>query len=123
MFLPRQMWHCHAGRGALYSRGHNCGALLIRIDSVGLRQAVEFASLGQRNTVSNPRRQQQLRIRSRFSEEPMSLASLHGAERLFAELAVRMLLRNAQEPESTGLRLRRRDRGGAYPSGERPGHK
>ena len=103
------MWHCHAGRGALYSRGHNCGALLIRIDSVGLRQAVEFASLGQRNTVSNPRRQQQLRIHSRLSEEPMSLASLHAAERLFAKLAVRMLLRDAEEPESAGLRLHRRD--------------
>jgi len=50
-----------------------------------------------------------LPIRSRFDEEVMCLEDLQVAERLFAKLAVRMLLRDNQEPEPAGLRLHRRD--------------
>ena len=57
--------------------------------------------------MSSQRNERQLRIRSRFDEEAMSLDSLHAAERLFAKLAVRMLLRNTPESESAGPRLHR----------------
>jgi hypothetical protein len=57
--------------------------------------------------VSSQRGERQLRIRSGLDEEPVSLDSLHAAERLFAKLAVRMLLGNASEPESAGPRLHR----------------
>ena len=56
----------------------------------------------------NQRGERQLRIRSRYDEEPMSLDSLHAAERIFAKLAVRMILSNGSEPNSAGPRLHRR---------------
>ena len=59
--------------------------------------------------MSNSRRQRHLELRRGFDEEQMSLDSLHSAERLFAKLAVRALLREAIEPESAGLRLHHRD--------------
>ena len=59
--------------------------------------------------MSTRRRKRELRICSRFDEESMSFANLGAAERLFAKLAVRMLLRDAEESESAGLRLHRRD--------------
>lgn len=58
--------------------------------------------------MSRQRGERQVRIRSRFDEESISLDSLHAAERLFAKLAVRMLLGNASEPKSAGPRLHRR---------------
>lgn len=61
-----------------------------------------------RGRVSNQRGERQLRIRSRFDEEPMSLDRLHAAERLFAKLAVRKLLSETSKSESAGPRLHRR---------------
>ena len=57
--------------------------------------------------MSSRRGERQIRIRSRFDEEPISLDSLHAAERLFAKLAVRMLLANTSESNSAGPRLPR----------------
>ena len=58
--------------------------------------------------MSSRRGDRRLVIRSRFDEEPMSLDSLHEAERLFAKLAVRMVLGDPPRPESAGPRLHRR---------------
>ncbi len=57
--------------------------------------------------VSSQSGERQLSIRSRLDEEPMSLDSLHAAERPFAKLAVWTLLRVASKPESAGPRLHR----------------
>ena len=72
--------------------------------------------------MSKQRGERQVRIGSRFDEEPMSLDSLHAAERLFARMAVRKLLSETSTSESAGPRLQRR-REGAHPSGGRPGGK
>lgn len=73
------------------------------------------------SSVSSRRPKQQVRIRSRVDEDPMSIDCLRVAEQLFAKLAVRMLLRDA-----TGNGIGRAvappsRREGAHPSGERPG--
>ena len=61
-----------------------------------------------RSKVSSRRGERQLRIRSRFDEEPMSLDSLHTAERLFAKVAVRWLLGGNADQRLAGPRLHRR---------------
>jgi len=71
--------------------------------------------------VSDRRRKQQLSIKSRLDEESMTLDSLRAAERLFAELAVRMLLHGACEDESGRAAAPPSRREGAHPLGERPG--
>ena len=48
-----------------------------------------FGGFCLRNKVSDQRGERQLRIRSRFDEEPMPLYSLRAAERLFAKLTPR----------------------------------
>lgn len=58
--------------------------------------------------MSGQRGERRVTIRSSFDEEWMSLDSLHAAERLFAKLAVRMLLDHTPELESAGPRLHRR---------------
>jgi hypothetical protein len=61
-----------------------------------------------RSRVSSQRGEQQVRIRSRFDEEPMTLDNLHAAERLFARMAVRKLLSETSKSEFAGPRLHRR---------------
>ena len=61
-----------------------------------------------RDKVSNRQGERQLRIRGRFDQEPMSDERVRAAERLFAKLAVRRLLRESSTSESAGLCLHRR---------------
>jgi hypothetical protein len=61
-----------------------------------------------RSKVSKQRGERQVRIRTRLDEEPMSLDSLHAAERIFARMAVRKLLSETSKSESAGPRLHRR---------------
>ena len=57
--------------------------------------------------MSSQRGERQLKIRSRFDEEQMSLDSLNAARRLFAKLAMRMPLDSASKLDSAGPRLHR----------------
>lgn len=58
--------------------------------------------------MSKRRCRRQLKVHSGFDEEPMSLDSLHVAERLFAKLAVRWFLGGNADQDSAGLCLHRR---------------
>jgi hypothetical protein len=59
--------------------------------------------------LSKRRRQREVDIRSRSDDERMSHTGLQAAERLFARLAVRMLLQGDHALGRAGLRLHRRD--------------
>ena len=71
--------------------------------------------------MSNRRPQRQVKIHSRFDEESMPLDGLRSAERLFAMLAVRMLLRDVTANRTGRAAAPPSRREGAHPSGERPG--
>ena len=58
--------------------------------------------------MSSQRCERQLRIRSWFDGEPISLDDLRAAERLFAKLAVRKLLSDASKSKPAGPFLHRR---------------